>query len=156
MPVTHSVPHAFATAYRTPAGTILHTGDFKLDLTPVDGRTTNLGRLGEIGREGVRLLLSDSTNAERPGFTPSETTVGPVIRGVLRDHPDRRVIVASFASHLHRVQQVAVAAIEAGRRVAFLGRSMTQNVTLAREMGLLSLRSDRIVDIEDTARVRAR
>jgi len=152
VPVTHSVPHAFATAYRTPAGTILHTGDFKLDLTPVDGRTTNLGRLGEIGREGVRLLLSDSTNAERPGFTPSETTVGPVIRGVLRDHPDRRVIVASFASHLHRVQQVAVAAIEAGRRVAFLGRSMTQNVTLAREMGLLSLRSDRIVDIEDTAR----
>jgi len=152
VPVTHSVPHAFATAYRTPASTILHTGDFKLDLTPVDGRTTNLGRLGEIGREGVRLLLSDSTNAERPGFTPSETTVGPVIRGVLRDHPDRRVIVASFASHLHRVQQVAVAAIEAGRRVAFLGRSMTQNVTLAREMGLLSLRSDRIVDIEDTAR----
>jgi ribonuclease J len=152
VPVTHSVPHAFATAYRTPAGTILHTGDFKLDLTPVDGRTTNLGRLGEIGREGVKLLLSDSTNAERPGFTPSETTVGPVIRGVLRDHPDRRVIVASFASHLHRVQQVAVAAIEAGRRVAFLGRSMTQNVTLAREMGLLALRSDRIIDIEDTAR----
>jgi ribonuclease J len=152
VPVTHSVPHAFATAYRTPAGTILHTGDFKLDLTPVDGRTTDLGRLGEIGREGVRLLLSDSTNAERPGFTPSETTVGPVIRGVLRDHPDRRVIVASFASHLHRVQQVAVAAIESGRRVAFLGRSMTQNVTLAREMGLLALRSDRIVDIEDAAR----
>src|SRR6516225_6730000 len=82
IPVTHSVPHAFATAYRTPAGTILHTGDFKLDLTPVDGRTTDLGRLGEIGREGVELMLSDSTNAERPGFTPSETTVGPVIRGV--------------------------------------------------------------------------
>ena len=152
VPVTHSVPHAFATAYRTPAGTILHTGDFKLDLTPVDGRTTDLGRLGEIGREGVQLLLSDSTNAERPGFTPSETTVGPVIRGVLRDHPDRRVIVASFASHLHRVQQVAVAAIESGRRVAFLGRSMSQNVTLAREMGLLALRSDRIIDIEETAR----
>jgi ribonuclease J len=152
IPVTHSVPHAFATAYRTPAGTILHTGDFKLDLTPVDGRTTDLGRLGEIGREGVQLMLSDSTNAERPGFTPSETTVGPVIRAVLRDHPDRRVIVASFASHLHRVQQVAVAAIDSGRRVAFLGRSMTQNVTLAREMGLLALRSDRIIDIEETSR----
>jgi ribonuclease J len=152
IPVTHSVPHAFATAYRTRAGTILHTGDFKLDLTPVDGRTTDLGRLGEIGREGVQLMLSDSTNAERPGFTPSETTVGPVIRSVLRDHPDRRVIVASFASHLHRVQQVAAAAIESGRRVAFLGRSMTQNVTLAREMGLFALRSDRIIDIEETAR----
>ncbi len=152
VPVTHSVPHAFAMAYRTPAGTILHTGDFKLDLTPVDGRTTDLGRLGEIGREGVRLLLSDSTNAERPGFTPSETTVGPVIRSVLRDHPDRRVIVASFASHLHRVQQVAMAAIDAGRRVCFLGRSMAQNVSLAREMGLLAVPSDRIVDIEDTPR----
>jgi ribonuclease J len=152
IPVTHSVPHAFATAYRTPAGTILHTGDFKLDLTPVDGRTTDLGRLGEIGREGVELMLSDSTNAERPGFTPSETTVGPVIRGVLRDHPDRRIIVASFASHLHRVQQVASAAIDSGRRVAFLGRSMTQNVTLAREMGLLSLRSDRVIDIEEASR----
>jgi ribonuclease J len=152
IPVTHSVPHAFATAYRTPAGTILHTGDFKLDLTPVDGRTTDLGRLGEIGREGVALMLSDSTNAERPGFTPSETTVGPVIRAVLRDHPDRRVIVASFASHLHRVQQVAAAAVDSGRRVAFLGRSMTQNVTLAREMGLLALRSDRVIDIEETSR----
>src|SRR6476620_7860730 len=153
VPVTHSVPHAFATAYRTPAGTILHTGDFKLDLTPVDGRTTDLGRLGEIGREGVQLLLSDSTNAERPGFTPSETTVGPVIRGVLRDHPDRRVIVASFASHLHRVQQVTKAAVACGRKVSFVGRSMQQNAALARELGMLDLPDSRVVDIEEVPRL---
>jgi ribonuclease J len=132
VPVTHSVPHAYAVAYHTPVGTILHTGDFKLDLTPVDGRTTDLPRLGQIGREGVRLLLSDSTNAERPGFTESETTVGPVVRDLLRDFPNRRLIVTSFASHLHRVQQVAEAAVAAGRHVAFLGRSMVHNVTLAR------------------------
>ncbi len=103
VPIAHSVPHAFATAYRTPAGTILHTGDFKLDLTPFDGRMTDLPRLGQIAGEGIRVLLSDSTNAERPGYTPSETTVGPVIHDILRDNPDKRVIVASFSSHLHRV-----------------------------------------------------
>jgi ribonuclease J len=152
VPVTHSVPHAFAVAYRTPAGTILHTGDFKLDLTPVDGRTTDLPRLGQLGREGVRLLLSDSTNAERPGSTPSESTVGPVIRDLLRDHPDRRFVVASFASHLHRVQQVAEEAVAAGRHVAFLGRSMVHNMTLAREMGLMNLPVDRVIDIDEAAR----
>ncbi len=154
VPVTHSVPHALATAYHTPAGTILHTGDFKLDLTPVDGRKTDLALLGEIARRdgGVRLLLSDSTNAERPGFTPSESTVGGEMRALFREHPDRRFIVACFASHLHRVQQVARAALDAGRRVAFVGRSMTQNVSLAREMGLLDVPSDRVVDIEETSR----
>jgi ribonuclease J len=152
VPVTHSVPHAFAVAYRTPAGTILHTGDFKLDLTPVDGRTTDLPRLGQLGREGVRLLLSDSTNAERPGSTPSESTVGPVVRDLLRDHPDRRFIVASFASHLHRVQQVAEEAVAAGRHVAFLGRSMVHNMSLAREMGLMNLPIDLVIDIEEAAR----
>jgi ribonuclease J len=152
VPVTHSVPHAFAVAYRTPVGTILHTGDFKLDLTPVDGRTTDLPRLGQIGREGVRLLLSDSTNAERPGFTESETTVGPVLQDLFRDYPNRRLIVTSFASHLHRVQQVALAAIASGRHVAFLGRSMLHNVSLAREMGILDVPVDRVVDIEEAAR----
>ncbi|HEV3450420.1 MAG TPA: ribonuclease J, partial [Acidimicrobiia bacterium] len=142
----------FAVAYSTPVGTILHTGDFKLDLTPVDGRRTDLARLGEIARRGVRLLLSDSTNAERPGYTASETTVGVVMRDLFRDHPDRRFIVASFASHLHRVEQVAREAIAAGRRVAFLGRSMSQNVTLAREMGLLDLPVDRVIDPEEVAR----
>lgn len=152
IPVAHSVPHSLAVAYRTPAGTIVHTGDFKLDLTPVDGRRTDVARLGELGRHGVRLLLSDSTNAERPGFTASESTIGAAMRDLLRDHPDRRFIVASFASHLHRVEQVAREAVAAGRRVAFLGRSMTQNVTLAREMGLLDVPADRIIDPEDVAR----
>jgi len=154
IPVTHSVPHGLAAAYHTPAGTILHTGDFKLDLTPVDGRKTDLALLGEIARrgDGVRLLLSDSTNAERPGFTPSESTVGGAMRGLFREHPDKRFIVASFASHLHRVQQVARAAVTAGRKVAFIGRSMTQNVSLAREMGILDLATDCVVDIEETPR----
>jgi ribonuclease J len=154
IPVTHSVPHAFATAYHTPVGTILHSGDFKLDLTPVDGRKTDLALLGEIARrgDGVKLLLSDSTNAERPGFTPSESTVGLTMRTVFRDHPDRRIVVTSFASHLHRVRQVAEAAVVAGRRVAFLGRSMVQNVALGREMGILDIPSERVIDIEEVSR----
>lgn len=152
VPVTHSVPHAFAVAYRTPAGTILHTGDFKLDLTPVDGRTTDLPRLGEIGREGVKVLLSDSTNAERPGFTESESTVGPVMSQLMRTHPQKRFIVASFASHLHRVEQVARAAIAEGRYVAFLGRSMLHNVSLSREMGFVDIPVDRVIDIDEMSR----
>ncbi|MCJ7670953.1 MAG: ribonuclease J [Acidimicrobiia bacterium] len=152
IPVTHSVPHAFAVAYSTPVGTILHTGDFKLDLTPVDGRRTDLSRLGAIGQRGVKMLLSDSTNAERPGQTESESSVGPVIRDLLRDFPDRRFVIASFASHLHRVEQVAHEAIAAGRRVAFLGRSMVHNTALAREMGLLDVQANRIIDIEEAAR----
>jgi len=151
IPVTHSVPHAFAAAYHTPAGTILHTGDFKIDPTPVDGRTTDLAHIGEIARRpgGVRLLLADSTNAERPGFTESEVTVGATMRAVFRQHPDRRVIVASFASHLHRVQQVASAAVEAGRKVAFLGRSMVNNAALAREMGIVDVPARSVIDIAD-------
>ncbi len=151
VPVTHSVPHAFAAAYHTPQGTILHTGDFKLDLTPVDGRRTDLARLGEISQRpgGVRLLLSDSTNAERPGYTPSESTVGTALRTLFRDHEGKRLIVASFASHLHRVQQVAQAAIGLGRKVAFVGRSMSKNVTLAREMGMIDIPAAGVIDIED-------
>ena len=106
IPVTHSVPHGFAIAFFTPVGTIIHTGDFKLDLTPVDGRHTDLALLGELASRdgGVRLLLSDSTNAERPGFTPSESTVGAAMRSLFREYADKRFIVASFASHLHRVR----------------------------------------------------
>jgi ribonuclease J len=154
VPVTHSVPHGFAVAFFTPAGTIVHTGDFKLDLTPVDGRHTDLALLGELARRdgGIRLLLSDSTNAERPGFTPSEATVGAAMRALFREHAERRFIVTSFASHLHRVEQVALAAIAHGRRVAFVGRSMEQNVTMARERGFIDLPSWAVVDIEETAR----
>jgi len=151
VPVTHSVPHGFATVVRTPAGTVVHSGDFKLDLTPVDGRVTDLAALGEVAREddGVRLLLADSTNAETAGSTPSESTAGRWLRRLFAEHADQRLIVASFASHLHRVEQVALAAVSAGRRVAFLGRSMVQNVALAREMGLFALADAEIVDIED-------
>jgi ribonuclease J len=154
IPVTHSVPHAFATAYHTPAGTIIHSGDFKLDPTPVDGRKTDLALMGAIAERsgGVKLLMSDSTNACRPGFTPSESTVGDSLRAVFRDFPHQRVVVASFASHLHRVKQVAEQAIAAGRRVCFLGRSMVNNVALGREMGLLHVPSDRVIDIEEVAR----
>jgi ribonuclease J len=149
IPVTHSVPHGFATAFHTPQGVILHSGDFKLDLTPVDGRTTDLARIGAVAKEhGVRLLLSDSTNAEEPGFTESERSVGQVLRDLFAMHQERRIITACFASHIHRVQQIAEAAIANGRTIATLGRSMAKNVALAREMGLLTIPDDALVDIE--------
>jgi ribonuclease J len=149
IPVTHSVPHGFATAFHTPQGVILHSGDFKIDLTPVDGRATDLARIGAIAAtEGVRLLLSDSTNAEVEGHTLSERTVGVVLAQLFAAHPDKRVIVACFASHIHRIQQIADAAIATGRRVATLGRSMGKNVALARSMGLLAIPDDRLIDIE--------
>ena len=154
IPVTHSVPHAFATAYHTPAGTIMHSGDFKLDPTPVDGRKTDLSLMGAIAKRsgGVKLLLSDSTNACRPGFTPSESTVGDTLRSVFRDYPDQRLIVASFASHLHRVRQVAEQAVAAGRKIVFLGRSMVNNVALGREMGMLDVPVSSVIDIDEVPR----
>ena len=154
VPVTHSVPHGFAVAYFTPEGTIVHTGDFKLDLTPIDGRHTDLALMGELARRdgGIRLLLSDSTNAERPGYTASEATVGVAMRALFREHGDKRFIVASFASHLHRVEQVAQAAIAHGRKVAFVGRSMLQNVSMSRERGFIDLPGHAVIDIEETAK----
>jgi ribonuclease J len=150
IPVTHSVPHAFAIAFHTPQGVVFHTGDFKLDLTPIDGRTTELSRIGEIAKsEGIRLLLSDSTNAEDPGYTPSESSVGDVLRGVIASHPEQRIVVACFASHIHRVQQLADAAIANGRKVVTLGRSMGKNIALTREMKLLHIPDDALVPIED-------
>jgi len=150
LPVTHSVPHGFATAFHTPQGTILHTGDFKLDLTPVDGRLTDLGVMGAIAQnEGVRLLLSDSTNAEEPGHSHSETAVGQVLYDLFHAHEGRRIVTACFASHIHRIQQIADAAVAFGRVVATLGMSMRKNVRLAREMGLLRISDASLVDIED-------
>jgi ribonuclease J len=156
IPVTHSVPHAFATAFHTPQGIILHSGDFKIDLHPVDGRRTDLARMGSLASDpGIRLLLVDSTNAEEPGFTPSESTVGVTLRKVFLARPDRRFIVTCFASHIHRVQQVADAAIAGGRRVATLGRSMQKNVALARKLGLLDIPDRSLVDIEDVDKLEA-
>ena len=150
LPVTHSVPHGFATAFHTPQGVILHSGDWKLDLTPVDGRVTDLGRIGAIAvEEEVRLLLSDSTNAEEEGHSRSERTVGEVLRQLFAAARGQRVIAACFASHIHRIQQIADAAIEEGRQVATLGLSMRRNVRLARDMGLLRIPEDRLHDIAD-------
>lgn len=150
IPVTHSVPHAFATAFHTPQGIILHSGDFKIDLHPVDGRRTDLARMGALASNpGIRLLLADSTNAEEPGFTPSESSVGATLEKVFLARPDRRFIVTCFASHIHRVQQVANAAIAGGRKVATLGRSMQKNVALARKLGLLTIPDASLVDIAD-------
>jgi ribonuclease J len=149
IPVTHSVPHGFALAFHTPQGVIFHTGDWKLDLTPVDGRTTDLARIGAIASEsGIRLLLGDSTNAEEEGYTVSERAVGRVLRDLMRRSEGKRVIIACFASHLHRIQQIIDAAIASGRTVATLGRSMGKNVALARSMGLLNVPDSVIVDIE--------
>jgi len=150
IPVTHSVPHGFATAFHTPQGVVLHSGDFKIDLTPVDGRRTDLARIGALASDpGIRLLLSDSTNAEEPGFTESERSVGAVLRRVFGDHPGSRIVVACFASHIHRLQQIIEAAEATGRKVATLGRSMRKNVDLAERLGLLTLPDGLIVDIED-------
>ena len=150
IPVTHSVPHAHAIAVHTTQGIVLHSGDWKLDLTPVDRRTTDLGRLGQLtAGNGVRLLMGDSTNAEEPGYAPSETTVGPVLRSLFADHRGRRVITASFASHLHRIQQIADAAIAAGRKVATLGLSMKKNVRLGRELKVIDIPESSLIDIAD-------
>ncbi len=150
IPVTHSVPSAFATAYHTPQGVILHSGDFKIDLAPVDGRRTDLARIGEIAKtDGIRLLLSDSTNAEEPGFTASETTVGETLRRLFVMRPGKRIIVGCFASHLHRIQQVVDAAVQVNRRVATLGRSMKNNVELARKLGILKVPDGVLIDITE-------
>ncbi len=154
IPVTHSVPHAFAVAFHTPQGVLLHSGDFKLDLLPVDGRRTDLARIGALAAgPGVRLLLADSTNAEEPGFTPSESTVGVTMRRVFVAAAGHRVVVACFASHIHRVQQVIDAAVASGRRVATLGRSMGKNVDLAVRLGILSIPDGTLIDIDDVDRL---
>jgi len=150
IPVTHSVPHGFATAFHTPQGTILHSGDFKLDLTPVDRRLTDLGRIGALASgDGIRVLLSDSTNADEPGHSRSESSVGKVLYQLFHAHEGRRIVIACFASHIHRVQQIADAALTFGRKVATLGMSMKKNVRLAREMGLLRIPDHALVDIDD-------
>jgi len=150
IPVTHSVPNAFALAFHTPQGVILHSGDFKLDLQPVDGRRTDLARIGELAEtSGIALLLSDSTNAEEPGFTASESSVGITLRRVFAARSGRRVIVACFASHIHRIQQIIDAAVASGRRVATLGRSMAKNVELAVRLGILNIPEKTMIDISD-------
>jgi ribonuclease J len=143
--VNHSIPDALAVAIRTPAGMALATGDFKMDQLPLDGRITDLRAFARLGEEGVDLFLVDSTNADVPGFTPTERSIGPVLDQVIGAAP-RRVIVASFSSHVHRVQQVLDAAAAHGRRVALLGRSMVRNMTIAEELGYLHVPEGVLID----------
>jgi ribonuclease J len=146
LPVTHSTPSSLLTVFRTPQGVIVHSGDFKIDPLPVDGRTTDVDRVAAIAKEeGVRLLLADSTNADSPGATKSETHIGDVLRGVFLANRGRRIIVASFASHVHRLQQVADIAVSEGRKIAILGTSMVRNTKLARDIGLMHIPSNSII-----------
>ena len=150
IPVTHSVPHGFATAIHTPQGVIMHSGDWKLDLTPVDGRLTDLTRMGSIAdQEGVRLLLADSTNACEKGHSRSESSVGKVLYDLFHEFEGQRIITTCFASHIHRVQQIADAAIAFDRTIATMGLSMKKNVKIAIELGLLDIPESRLRDIAD-------
>jgi ribonuclease J len=146
--VNHSIPDALAVAIRTPAGTVLNTGDFKMDQLPLDGRITDLRAFARLGEAGVDLFMVDSTNAEVPGFVAGEREIGPVLDRVF-DESGQRIVVASFASHVHRVQQVFDAAAAHGRKVALVGRSMVRNMAIAADLGYLKLPDGVLVDVKD-------
>jgi ribonuclease J len=146
--MAHSIPDAVAVAFDTPGGRLVVTGDYKIDHTPVDGFRTDLGKLAELGNRGVDLLLGDSTNAERPGVTESERTVGEVFRHLIPQR-EGRVLIASFASNIHRVQQAIDVAEETGRKVSLVGRSLRKNVNIARNLGYLEVRDDLLVKPDD-------
>ncbi|MDO9455331.1 ribonuclease J, partial [Nocardioides sp.] len=144
----HSIPDALAVAIRTGTALVLDTGDFKMDQLPLDGRITDLRAFARLGEEGVDLFLTDSTNAETPGFTPSEKSITPAIDQVFRDSK-QRIIVACFASHVHRVQQVLDAAVAHNRKVAYVGRSMVRNMAIARDLGYLTVPGGTLVEAKD-------
>ncbi len=148
--VNHSIPDALAVAVRTDAGLVLHTGDFKMDQIPLDGRITDLRALARLGEEGVDLLMVDSTNAEVPGFTTAERDIAPVMQRIFATSK-QRIIVACFASHVHRVQQVMDAAVAEHRKVAYVGRSMLRNMAVARDLGYLKVPRDTLVELKDLA-----
>lgn len=148
--VNHSIPDALAVAIRTSAGLVLATGDFKLDQLPLDGRITDLRAFARLGEEGVDLFMADSTNADVPGFIPTEASIGPVLAQQVRD-AKQRVIVASFSSHVHRVQQVVDAAQAAGRKVVLVGRSMVRNMSIARDLGYLNAPDGIFVDLKKSS-----
>ncbi len=154
--VNHSIPDACALAINTPVGMVFHTGDFKLDTTPIDGRMMDLTRIGTIGNEGVLLMMGESTNAERPGYTPSESTVGTSFETIFSMHDDKRLVIATFSSNVHRVQQIIDAAVRHGRKIAFLGRSMVNVVGAATELGYMHVPDGTIIDISEIKRYRAK
>ncbi len=146
--VNHSIPDAVALGIKTPLGYVIHTGDFKIDCTPIQGKMIDLPRLGQMGNEGVLALLADSTNAERPGYTPSERVVGESFAKLFKNAENKRLIIATFSSNLHRIQQIIDAAAKDGRKVAISGRSMLNYVTIANELGYLQIPAGLMVDME--------
>ena len=144
--VNHSIADSVAFAIHTHMGTVVHTGDFKIDSTPIDGEVIDLARFGELGKEGVLALLADSTNVERPGFTPSEKTVGATFTRQFQNCEDR-IIVTTFASNVHRIQQVLDAAAQCGRKVAVTGRSMENMMKVSTELGYMKVPKNTLVDI---------
>ena len=150
--MNHSIPDAMGIVVHSPAGIVVHTGDFKIDYTPIEGGVTDLARLAELGEKGVLCLLSDSTNAERPGSTPSERKVGRSFEGLFTNAEGRRIIIASFSSNIHRIQQIITVAEKFGRKVAVSGRSMENVVSVAVELGYLSVPEGLLVDIDTISR----
>ena len=147
--VNHSIADACAIAVKTPQGTVFLTGDFKLDVSPLDGKIMDIARIGELGKEGVRLLLCESTNAERSGFTPSERTVGSSLDRLFAQYDKRRIIVATFSSNVHRVQQIIDCSAKNGRHVAVLGRSMVNVIGAAAELGYINLPEGTLIDVSE-------
>ncbi len=152
--VNHSIADACCLAIHTPLGTVLHTGDFKLDITPIQGEMMNLARLGELGKKGVLMLMCESTNAERPGYTPSEKKVGKSLEYIFTCHPEKRIVISTFSSNVHRVQQILNISAEHGRKVAVTGRSMLNIVGAAVELGYMHVPKDTLIDIADIKRYR--
>ena len=152
--VNHSIADASAISLKTPMGTIFHTGDFKLDVSPIDGKMMDIARIGEIGKAGVTMLLCESTNAERGGFTPSERTVGSSLERIFTQYEGHRLIIATFSSNIHRVQQIINASAAHGRKVAVLGRSMVNVIGAAAELGYMDLHDGVLIDIADIKRYR--
>ncbi len=152
--VNHSIADACAISIKTPIGTVFHSGDFKLDVSPIDGLMMDLTRIGEIGRAGVQLLLCESTNAERPGYTPSERTVGSSLERIFMQYEDKRLIIATFSSNIHRVQQIINASARHGRKVAVLGRSMVNVIGAAAELGYIDLPDGVLVDVNQIKKYR--
>ncbi len=150
----HSIPDAMALAFHTPIGTIVHTGDFKVDCTPVEGQMLDIARLGELGKSGVLALMSDSTNVERPGYTMSESTIGDTFDELFRNHTDQRILVATFASNVHRVQQIINSAYRFGRRVAFSGRSMENIAEVAMQLGYMKVPENVLISIDEIKKYR--
>jgi ribonuclease J len=150
--VNHSIADASAISLKTPMGTIFHTGDFKLDVSPIDGKMMDIAKIGEIGKAGVTMLLCESTNAERGGFTPSERTVGSSLERIFNQYEGHRLIIATFSSNIHRVQQIINASAAHGRKVAVLGRSMVNVIGAAAELGYMDLHDGVLIDVADIKR----